>query len=74
MWEMAKTSVVLFLHGRLFQDPTKVMTQVAVGILFTALMLFGLALAGVPIMAAAGIAGFFGGILQPYLFRNLKYR
>lgn len=74
MWDMAKTSIILFLQGRLFQDPAKVLTQMAIAIVLTALVLVGLVSAGVPIVAAAGIAGFLGGMLQPYLFRNLKYR
>lgn len=74
MWDMAKTSIILFLQGRLFQDPAKVLTQIAIATVLTALVLVGLVSAGVPIVAAAGIAGFLGGMLQPYLFRKLKYR
>ncbi len=74
MWEMVKTSIVLFLQGRLFKDAGKVMVQIVLGIVFTALVLVGLARAGVPILGAAVAAGFLGGLLQPYLFKDLKYR
>lgn len=74
MWDMAKNSIVLFLQGRLFKDPQKVMIQAVLGIVFTALVLVGLATGGVPIWGAAAAAGFLGGLLQPYLFKDLKYR
>lgn len=74
MWQMVKTSVVLFLQGRLFKEPAKVMIQIVIGIVFTALVLIGLAGGGAPLVWAAVAAGFLGGALQPYLFKNLKYR
>jgi hypothetical protein len=74
MWQLARTSIVLFLQGRLFKDPGRVMLQMAIGILFTALIVIGLTRAGVPLILATAAAGFFGGMLQPLLFRNLKYR
>lgn len=74
MWEMAKSSIVLFLQGRLFKDPGKVMAQVGLGVVVTAVLLIILARNGVPIWAAAAVAGFLGGMLQPYLFKDLKYR
>lgn len=74
MWEMAKSSIILFLQGKLFKDPGKVMMQVALGILFTAIVLIGLSLASISLIAAAAAAGFVGGVLQPFLFKNLKYR
>lgn len=74
MFDMFKTSIWLFLQGKLFQDPGKVMIQTLLGVAFTALVLVGLVKAGVPILGAAAAAGFLGGALQPYLFRNLKYR
>ena len=49
--------------------------RVAIGILFTALVMLAAAkLATLPLWAAAAIAGFLGGALQPYLFKNLRYR
>lgn len=74
MFEMAKMSIVLFLKGRLFQNPVMVARQAAAGIVITALVLLVFARAGLPLWAAAALAGFFGGMLQPYLFRDLKYR
>lgn len=74
MWEMAKTSITLFLRGKLFQDTGQVMRQIAMGVVTTAVVLVGLAVAGVPLWAAALVAGLLGGMMQPYLFKDLKYR
>jgi hypothetical protein len=75
MLDMVRSSIVLFFRGKLFADPGKAYTQLAIGIVFTALvMLAATKLATLPLWAAAAIAGFLGGVLQPYLFKNLRYR
>lgn len=74
MFEMAKSSIVLFLRGKLFSDPAKVYRQIALGALATALILFVLAKLGLPLIAAAAVAGLLGGAAQPYLFKDLRYR
>jgi hypothetical protein len=74
MWRIAITSMGLFLRGKLFANPFQVCRQLAIGIFVTAITLFGLAMAGVPVWTAAIIAGFGGGLLQPYLFKDLSFR
>lgn len=74
MFEMVRHSIGLFFQGKLFAEPGKAYTQLFLGILFTALVLVGLRFYGLPTWAAAIVAGFLGGTLQPYLFRNLRYR
>lgn len=74
MWEMAKSSIILFLKGKLFADPAKVYRQTAIGALVTAALLVILAKIGVPVIAAAAVAGLVGGAVQPYLFKDLRYR
>ena len=74
MWTMAQNSMTLFLRGKLFADPGKVYRQLAIGIGVTAILLIVLALIGVPVWVAALIAGLVGGALQPYLFKDLRYR
>ena len=74
MWAMAKSSIALFFHGRLFADPKMAYRQLAIGVLVTAIILLVGAMVGVPLWLAAGVAGLIGGALQPYLFRNLRYR
>ncbi len=74
MFEMAKSSITLFLQGKLFSDPARVMRQIAIGTGLTALVTMVLAKLGVPIVAVAAIAGLLGGAVQPYLFKDLRYR
>jgi hypothetical protein len=74
MWEMAITSIGLFFRGKLFANPAEVYRQIAIGVVLTAVVLFSLFVVGVPVWLAALIAGFGGGVLQPYLFRDLRYR
>lgn len=73
MFEMVKNSAVLFFQGKLFQKPEEVYRQLAIGIGITlGVFLFLVNLTGMPL--AAVIAGFVGGALQPYLFKDLKFR
>ncbi|MBO0750991.1 MAG: hypothetical protein J2P53_02700 [Bradyrhizobiaceae bacterium] len=74
MCEMAVNSIRLFLRGKLFADPEKVFRQIAPGVLATAIALAVLPVIRVPVWLAALVAGFGGGMLQPYLFRDLRYR
>lgn len=74
MWEMAKSSIILFLKGKLFAEPAKVYRQTAIGALATAALLVILAKIGVPVIVAAAVAGLIGGAVQPYLFKDLRYR
>ena len=75
MLDMALSSIGLFLKGKLFADPAKAMTQVTIGIAATLLVfLIATKLLGLPLWASAALAGFIGGALQPYLFKDLKYR
>jgi hypothetical protein len=74
MWDMAKNSISLFFAGKLFADPAKVYLQISIGIAVTAVVLIALTFAGMALWLAALLAGLAGGALQPYLFKDLKYR
>ncbi len=74
MWAMATSSMSLFFKGKLFAEPAKVYRQLAIGIAVTMLLLIALALIGAPLWAAALVAGGVGGAIQPYLFKDLRYR
>jgi hypothetical protein len=74
MWDMALASVRLFLAGKLFQDPFAVLRLSLLGSAVTAALAIGLRLAGLPLPLAAGLAALAGGALQPFLFKELKYR
>ena len=73
MWQMTKNSMALFFRGKLFADPSKVIRQLLIGILVTAVLLIVLAKIGAPLWLAALVAALLGGGLQPYLFKDLKY-
>ena len=74
MWDMAKSSITLFFQGKLFADPAQVLRQTALGAGAGAALIIALAKVGLPLAAAAAVAGFIGGALQPYLFKDLRYR
>jgi hypothetical protein len=74
MWTMATSSMSLFFRGKLFADPAKAYLQLAIGIVATVILMVIAALLGAPLWAAALFAGLLGGALQPYLFRDLRYR
>lgn len=74
MWAMAQSSMTLFFQGRLFADPGKVYGRLAAGIVVTAIVLIVLAWIGAPLWLGALVAGLVGGALQPYLFKDLRYR
>jgi len=71
---MAQNSIVLFFRGKLFAEPGKAFLKILIGIAVTALLLIAIAKAGAPLWMAALVAALIGGGLQPYLFRNLRYR
>ena len=74
MWAMAQNSIALFFRGKLFAEPRKAFLMIFVGVLVTASLLVMIAKLGAPLWMAAPVAAFVGGGLQPYLFRNLRYR
>ena len=74
MWTMATGSIGLFFRGKLFADPAKVYRQLAIGVFVTAILMIVLAKFGAPLWSAAVVAGLIGGGLQPYLFKDLRYR
>jgi Flp pilus assembly protein TadB len=74
MWEMARTSMIAFLRGRLFASFWNAMALAILGLALVALVFVVLVKAGVPLLVAAPAVAFAGGILQPRLYKNLKYR
>jgi len=71
---MARHSVVLFFQGKLFAEPAKVYRQWAIGVVVTAVLFVAATKLAVPVWLAGLIAGLLGGVLQPYLFKDLRYR
>ena len=73
MFDMFKSSVTLFLQGRLFQDVGSVLRQILIGIVITIVVLIALHFLSSPLWLSIVIASFIGGLIQPFLFKNLKY-
>ena len=74
MWAMAQNSIGLFFRGKLFAEPAKAFLMISIGVIVTASLLVLIAKLGAPLWMAAPAAALLGGGLQPYLFRNLRYR
>lgn len=74
MFDMFKNSVILFMRGKLFQDMSAALRQAIIGIAVTALLCIILVTLGMPLLVSVLIAALIGGGLQPYLFKDLKYR
>ena len=72
MLGMAMNSAKLFLQGKLFQDNSKMMGKLALGAGMGAIVIV---VAGqfLPLWAAALAGGAVSGLVQPVLFKDLKY-
>ena len=72
MFQMFASSVQLFIRGKLFRDGRQVFSQWLKGF---ALTLAVMVIAGLMIKPLVGVilGSLFGGALQPYLFKDLKY-
>jgi Flp pilus assembly protein TadB len=73
MLDMFINSMKLFFKGKLFRDPKAVVRQWAIGLAATLAVFVVLAILGLPLTIAVGIAAIAGGALQPFLFKDLKY-
>jgi hypothetical protein len=73
MFDMFLSSVVLFLRGKLFQNPAHVVRQASIGVLLTAFVCVALAKLSGALWLAVLVSALVGGTLQPFLFKNLKY-
>ena len=73
MLEAILDSLKLFLTGRLFQDYGKVAKQFFIGALCGALVMIAVGYLTIPLLGAIA-GGAVAGSLQPYLFKDLKYR
>ncbi|MAW81405.1 MAG: hypothetical protein CMI63_14300 [Parvularcula sp.] len=73
MLDVILDSMKLFLTGRLFQDYDKVARQFFIGALCGALLAVVVGYFTTPLVGAI-VGGAVAGFLQPYLFKDLKYR
>ncbi len=73
MWDMFVNSLRLFLKGKLFREPRAVFRQWLIGFGLALVAVIGFVKLGVPLWLAVIVAALAAGVLQPYLFKNLKY-
>ena len=73
MIDMFLQSIGLFVRGKLFQNPLHVLRQAAFGVAITALICVALATLLERLWLAVLASALLGGMLQPFLFKNLKY-
>ncbi|MDJ0686728.1 MAG: hypothetical protein QNJ84_18750 [Alphaproteobacteria bacterium] len=72
MIDMVMQSSKLFFAGKLFKDNKQVMQRLAIGAGLGAIVTVGVGYVA-PIWAAAIAGGLVAGVLQPILFKDLKY-
>jgi hypothetical protein len=73
MWPMFTNSFRLFLKGRLFREPKVVARRWLVGVAIALVAVVALRMSGAPLWLAVAMPSVAVGLLQPYLFRDLKY-
>jgi hypothetical protein len=66
-------SAGLFLRGKLFRNPAVFWQKAAVGVSVTAVSCVVLVKLVGALWPAVLVSALLGGVLQPWLFRNLKY-
>ena len=72
--DMFTDGLGLLLKGKLFLDTAFVLRQAILGILIGAFALICLSKLGVPMTYAVPAAALFAGMLQPLLFKDIKFR
>ena len=74
MFDMLLSSITLFMQGKLFQDLGTLSIKLLIGVIVTTAICFAAVKLGLGIWIAIGIASVTGGAIQPYLFKDLKYK
>jgi hypothetical protein len=74
VFKLIRNALSLFTDGRMFRDYRYLSTRLGMGAGGTAMLMVVLVLLGTPVILAALIAGFLGGMAMPYLFGDVKYQ
>jgi hypothetical protein len=74
MWETGLISIGLFLRGKLFHSLPQALGLAGLGMAGTAVVFVVLVKLGLPLLVATPLTAFAGGMAQPRLYKNLKYR
>ena len=72
MFDMFMNSVKLFIAGKLFRDSKAVLLQWTKGFALSLALMLGLGWFVSPLVGVV-VASLVGGVLQPLLFKDLKY-
>lgn len=73
MWDLFSNSLRLFVKGKLFREPSAVFRQWAIGFAVSLVAMVAFVKLGMPLWLAVMAVALVAGVLQPYLFKNLKY-
>jgi hypothetical protein len=73
MWEMFSNSLGLFFKGKLFREPGAAFRQWLIGFVVSIAGVVLCVKLGLPMWLAVVIVALAVGLLQPFLFKNLKY-
>jgi len=73
MWDMFSNSLRLFIKGKLFREPGAVFRQWLIGFAVSLVAVVALVKLSVPLWLSVGAVALAAGVLQPFLFKNLKY-
>jgi len=73
MWSMFNNSLRLFFLGKLFREPRAVFRQWLIGFVVSLVGVIALIKLGAPLGLSVVLVALIVGIMQPYLFKNLKY-
>jgi hypothetical protein len=73
MWDLFNSSLQLLLKGKLFREPLTALRQWSIGFLASLFAMVLLVKLGMPLGVAVLLVAMAAGLLQPYLFKNLKY-
>lgn len=73
MFGLFKNSIFLFCKGRLFKNINYFLQQACIGILIAAMIVIVMVKMGLALWIAVVTASLVSGVIQPYLFKDLKY-
>lgn len=73
MWDMFFNSMKLFFKGKLFRSPAMAFRQGFIGFFVALVGLFILAKWVLPLWLSVFIVAIVVGLLQPWLFKDLKF-
>ncbi len=73
MWELFNGSFQLFLKGKLFRQPAAVFRQWLIGFAVAVTAIVALVKMNAPLWLSIVLVALAVGVLQPFLFKNLKY-